>query len=127
MKVADRGYGVATFGILTKDGLRNTTLTRCGPTSGRMQGFGHTSHSVPIAQAIFHQETDSNFQRLFRRVDLLWQQSAHPSRPSLASLPLQFARISRRASNQHAKHVFRTPEGAMIFPYFPETKYNHGC
>ena len=122
MKVADRGYGVATFGILTKDGLRNTTLTRCGPTSGRIQGFAHTSHTVPIAQAIFHQETDSNFQWLFRRVDLLWQQSAHPSRPSLASVPLQLHKDFNSCIESAREACFPNSRGRDGFSIFPRNK-----
>lgn len=55
MKVAHHGYGVATFGILTTDKLRKTSLA--GP-AGRAQVLAPTSHTVPIAQAIVHQETD---------------------------------------------------------------------
>ena len=54
MKVADRGYGVATFGILAKDRLRTTTLAR-SPGSGaqpqRTQGRAYTSHTIPHRRA----------------------------------------------------------------------------
>lgn len=63
MKVAHHGYGVATFGILTHDKLRKTSLAW---PAGRAQVLAPTSHTVPIAQAIVHQETDMNYQRLFR-------------------------------------------------------------
>lgn len=92
MKVAEHGYGVATFGLLTRDKLRKTTLSRAARTDStpaRTQGFAFTSHTVPVVQAIFHQETHGNFQRLFRAVDKLWQNSASPPRPSLATLPFQ--------------------------------------
>ena len=93
MKVAKHGYGVATFGLLTKDGLRKTTLTRSSATktkpAERTQGFAYASHTLPIAQALIHQETDVNFRRLFQTVDVLWQKSASPPRPSLAKLSFQ--------------------------------------
>ncbi len=85
MKVAHHGYGVATFGILTKDKLRKTSLA--GPT-GRTQALAPTSHALPIAQAIIHQETDMNYQRLFRKVDELWQASK-PGRTPLADMEFQ--------------------------------------
>ena len=88
MKVACHGYGVATVGMLTKDGLRKTTLSR-SPQGERTQGFALTSHTVPIAQALIHQETTPNYTRLFRRVDALWQDSASPRRPPLSDLPIQ--------------------------------------
>ena len=70
--------------------LRKTTFSRsCStPASGRAQGFAFASHSVPIAQAIFHQETDMNYQRLFKQVDRVWQASA-PDRTPLAQLDFQ--------------------------------------
>lgn len=85
MKVAHHGYGVATFALLTKDKLRKTSLA--GP-AGRTQALAPTSHALPIAQAIVHQETDMNYQRLFRKVDELWQASK-PGRTPLADMEFQ--------------------------------------
>ena len=47
MKVADRGYGVATFAILTKDRLKTTTLAH-SPGSGP----NHNAHRVVLILAI---------------------------------------------------------------------------
>ena len=63
-----------------------------------------------------------------RRVDLLWQQSARPSRPSLASLPLQLHKDCKACIESAREACFpNSREGAMIFPFFPETKYTRGC
>ena len=37
-----------------------------------------------------HWETDSNYQRFFRQVDRLWQDSAFPKRKPLSELPFHF-------------------------------------
>ena len=116
MKIAQNGYGVATVGLLTKDGLRKTTLSRgSGSQDTRIQGLALTSHTVPIIQAIFHQETDPNYQRLFRRVDRLWQDSATPKRKPLSAPPLQLHKDFKEKSNWPALLVSRCPVAVMIF------------
>lgn len=126
LKVAKDGYCIATFGILTKDILRKTTLARASTKAtetARTQSFAYTSHNVPGAQALFHQETDRNFQHLFRAVDELWQNSASPSRAPLAQMSFQLHKDFKKEIESARLACFPLSRGCDDFFHFSQKQH----
>lgn len=72
MGIASGGWSVITAGILTKYGLRPTTLSRSRSAAQVSQGLGFTSVFRPIFCAAVDAETTENYSQLFSLFLRLW-------------------------------------------------------
>ncbi|CAJ1399628.1 unnamed protein product, partial [Effrenium voratum] len=121
MKVANHGMGVATLSLLVKDKLRPTTLIRHGDGC-RVQGRAYTSHAVPIMQAVFHDETEANYERLFRAFDKHWMESGS-NRPPLTDVALQVHKDFHKAIETARRSCWPASRACDDFFHFSQKKH----